>query len=335
MTEAGAIAAALSAWYGVDHRDLPWRTDPPQPWPIFVSEAMLQQTQVATVVPYFRRFLREFPTPAALAGAEEQQLMARWQGLGYYRRARNLQAAARLIVERHNGAVPRDPAALLALPGVGRYTAGAVASLAFGLPEPILDGNVIRVLCRLNKIEADSTTAAVQRHLWSDATALVRAAESPAVLNSALMELGATVCTPRSPKCLACPVREWCRGQLIADRLPTKKPKKPTPLIERDVWCVRDAAGCYALHQRPITGRWPGLWQFVTLEKDERPPGIQSGVLLGEVRHALTHRRYRFRAFHALGKVPGEKVPPARFGDHPMSKPQLKIAGLVRAVEHQ
>ena len=206
----------LLRWYDAHRRDLPWRIkngsrETLDPYRVLVSEAMLQQTQVATVIPYFDRFIGRFPTFRALADADEQDVLRLWQGLGYYSRARNLHAAAKRIVREFGGEMPRTAEALRQLPGVGRYTAGAVASIAFDCPAPIVDGNVARVLCRIDRIESDPRTdKPTLEEIWRRAEQILPAARC-GDFNSALMELGATVCTPRNPKCLICPMKKGCR----------------------------------------------------------------------------------------------------------------------------
>src|SRR5688500_13285875 len=195
----GAMVRRLTEWYRRTRRDLPWRVPPgarPDPYHVLVSEAMLQQTQVATVVPYFRRFIERFPTIADLARADEQDVLRMWQGLGYYTRARNLRAAAQAVVRDFGGELPRDLDSLLRLPGVGRYTAGAVATLAFDEPAAIVDGNVVRVICRLDRFESDPREKATSELIWRRAEQIVPARRA-GDFNSALMELGATICTPR------------------------------------------------------------------------------------------------------------------------------------------
>ena len=324
--------AALLGWYGAAARDLPWRGAGRTPWRVLVSEAMLQQTQVKTVLPFFARFVERFPTVESLAAADEEDVLRLWQGLGYYSRARNLQKAARAIVEQHGGEVPRTVEQLLNLPGVGRYTAGAVASIAFDVPAPILDGNVIRVLCRLDKIEADPRVTATQKRLWDRAAEVVDP-RRPGDFNSAMMELGATVCAPRSPQCLICPVAAFCQARAagVQDRIPPPKRAVETPLVERDVYRIADADGRLLVERRPPTGRWAGLWQFVT-----RPPGGPLPVTTaaprpaGEVRLGLSHRRYVFRVFDC--ETSDAAPPPLRFAgaaelaDLPMSRPQRRIA---------
>lgn len=265
---AASLAAPLESWFETARRDLPWRRRP-SGWHALVSELMLQQTQVSRVVERFDAFVARFPTPRALAEAPEDAVLALWQGLGYYRRARLLQAAARGIVERHDGEVPADRASLEALPGVGRYTAGAVASIAFGAREPIVDGNVARVLQRVHGKEGASTDRAVAAWAWSEATAFVAGAARPGVANEALMELGATVCTPAAPRCGACPVAGSCRARAegTADAIPAPKPRAARRTIVLVAARVERASdGAVLLEQRAATGLWARLWQPPTVE---------------------------------------------------------------------
>jgi A/G-specific adenine glycosylase len=312
---------SLLNWYDTNRRDLPWRAKPgdqtaPEGFAVLVSELMLQQTQVATVVPYFLRFMARFPTAGALAEATEQEVLRHWQGLGYYSRARNLHAAARIIVQKHEGRVPASMADLIDLPGVGRYTAGAVASIAFGIKAPILDGNVARVLCRLNKITTDPRAPATQKKLWQLAEEILPEARV-GDFNSALMELGATICTPRSPRCLLCPVKDFCQAFAagVQEEIPAPRIAKPTPEVHRWTLCVK-AGDDWLIEQRPATGRWASLWQFPTIEAGDKKPtaGLISRELkipvanvhrIGEIRHALTHRRYVFEVFTAQIKMAG------------------------------
>jgi A/G-specific adenine glycosylase len=344
----------LLGWYDRHRRDLPWRVAPgspraatPDPYHVLLSETMLQQTQVATVVPYFHRFVTRFPTLTDLARADLQDVLRLWQGLGYYRRARNLHACAKAVVDEHGGVVPRDVEALLSLPGVGRYTAGAIASLAYNTRAPILDGNVMRVLCRVDKVETDPRERDVQAVLWARAEAILPPARSRRAgdFNSALMELGATVCTPRNPQCLVCPVRAHCEAAAagVQDRIPLPKKTKTTPLFKRYVLCARHGRQ-FLIERRPETGRWAGLWQFKTLESNghaftagelRERLGLNVGEpsRLGAVRHGLTHRRYEFEAYVAdLRGEPGAGqvwVTLDELDAYPLSKPQLSIARLL------
>lgn len=263
-----ALAAPLEAWFESARRDLPWRRRPGG-WHALVSELMLQQTQVSRVVERFDAFVARFPTPRALAEAPEDAVLALWQGLGYYRRARLLQAAARGIVERHGGEVPSGRASLEALPGVGRYTAGAVASIAFGAREPIVDGNVARVLQRVHAKEGASTDRAVAAWAWSEATAFVAGAARPGVANEALMELGATVCTPAAPRCGACPLAGSCRARAegTVAAIPAPKPRAARrTLVLVAARVERASDGAVLLEQRAATGLWARLWQPPTAE---------------------------------------------------------------------
>ncbi len=300
-----ALRRALLRWYREQARDLPWRRTR-DPYAIWVSETMLQQTRVETVIPYYERFLARFPTVEALADAESDDLMEHWAGLGYYRRARNLQAAARKVVEEHGGALPDDVEGLLELPGVGRYTAGALASIAFDRPAPIVDGNVARVFARLFGIREDVRSAPVQARLWEEATALARG-RSPGDLNQSVMELGATVCTPRAPECLLCPLMRHCDAREAGDAeaLPVKPPKKPP----REVAAVAarvDRDGRVLAVRRPPGGLLGGLWELPgdELEAGETPEAAAARSLreragltakactpLGAIEHLFTHRR--------------------------------------------
>ena len=343
---ASAFARKLLSWYDRHRRDLPWRiprngTEATlDPFHILVSEAMLQQTQVATVIPYFERFLKRFPTITSLAEANEQEVLRQWQGLGYYSRARNLQRSARHVIEHHGGRLPRSVRELLELPGVGRYTAGAIASIAFGCRAPIVDGNVARVLCRLDKIERDPRERETGKLLWRRAGEILPSNRC-GDFNSALMELGATVCTPRNPKCLLCPVRVHCEAHAggVQETIPPPKKTQATPLLRRDVFCVR-RAGRWLIEQRPPTGRWAGMWQFVTVEAGKAvDPPVQRGDRIGTVTHGLSHRRYEFRVFY--GTLSGRDLP--KNGGHkrawvtlnqldryPLPRPHLKIAAMLQ-----
>jgi A/G-specific adenine glycosylase len=352
--ELNAFRRRLLAWYDRSRRVLPWRVDKgglPDPYHVLLSETMLQQTQVATVVPYFRRFIGRFPTLGDLAGTDEQEVLRFWQGLGYYSRARNLHRCAREIVQSLGGEVPRDVEKLLSLPGVGRYTAGAIASLAYDVRAPILDGNVTRVLCRLDAITTDPRDRDVQQRLWARAEEILprtRAGD----FNSALMELGATVCTPRNPSCLLCPVRGNCAAfaQGIAEKVPVPKKIRTTPLLERVVLCLRQGDR-YLIEQRPAKGRWASMWQFktfdagtangaVSVDQVREWVGLRTSppLELCIVTHALTHRRYRFDTYiaevldrapspgDALGVKCGIWVRLDGLSDYPLPKPHLEIA---------
>ncbi len=345
----GKFRSRLLNWYERNRRDLPWRLpmSAPRdarldPYHVLVSELMLQQTQVSTVVPYFHRFIARFPTVQALAGADEQEVLRLWQGLGYYSRARNLHAAAKKVVNEFHGRFPRAAQELRGLPGVGRYTAGAIASIAFDEPAPAVDGNVARVLCRLHGHESET-----QDEWWTCAGKLV-IGPRPGDFNSAMMELGATVCTPKAPKCLLCPVAEHCEALAggMQEKLPRAKERKITPLERRDVICVQHNDR-WLIEQRPAKGRWASMWQFVTLPRNGKPldgahvreaVGHQVGSLQkrATLKHTLTHRRYEFHVFIGAASRRSRKDDAGRvwvtleqLQQFPMSRPQSRIAQLL------
>lgn len=303
-------AAARSARSRADR--LAHATALPNPYHILVSEFMLQQTQVATVVPYFRRLVRAWPTVAALARARQQTVLLHWQGLGYYRRAVNLHRAARVIVREHGGRVPDTVEALLSLPGVGRYTAGAIASIAFGRRVAAVDGNVARVLSRLAGAAQND-----HKRLWELAEELV-SPRHPGQFNEGLMELGATVCLPRRPRCEACPVRRYClaKGTATGSR---RTPKAPPRGVTHHVLALQSGAQ-FLFQQRAAQGMWAKLWQMPTVElNDERAldgaqlrrrwtslvgAAISEPVKVGQVGHVTSHRRIRFVVWAARCREP-------------------------------
>lgn len=306
-----AIRDALQDWFRANHRDLPWRRTR-DPYAILISEAMLQQTRVETVIPYYERFLEKLPSFAALAAAQTDDVMALWAGLGYYRRAANLQACARAVVERHGGKLPRDEKALLALPGIGAYTAGALRSIAFLEEAPIVDGNVVRVLSRLFRIE--DGLGAARAEVWRLAAALVRGSR-PSDLNQGLMELGATLCTPRKPRCEACPLAARCDARAAGDaeRFPTGKTETAVrPLALELAWIERD--GAVLLVKRPDGGLWAGLWDLPShdgtggadgadglAERLGAAAGLEIAIESELARrvHVLSHRRVEARVWRA------------------------------------
>jgi A/G-specific adenine glycosylase len=257
------FAPALLAWFDRHGRqDLPWQ-HPRAAYRVWLSEVMLQQTQVATVIPYFERFVATLPTLAALAAAEEDTVLALWSGLGYYRRARFLHRAARLCVERHGGELPRDFEALAALPGIGRSTAGAILAQAHGLRFPILDGNVKRVLTRYHGIHGHPGLSAVERQLWQHADAHTPE-QRVADYTQAIMDLGATVCLRTRPRCEACPLAVDCvaRRDDLTTQLPTAKPGKALPTRATVMLILRDTRGRTLLERRGPQGVWAGLWSL-------------------------------------------------------------------------
>jgi A/G-specific adenine glycosylase len=275
----------LLDWFAAHARDLPWRRTR-DPYAIWISEVMLQQTQVKAVIPYWERWLRELPNVRALAGAPEPRVLKLWEGLGYYRRARDLRRAAQQILAGHGGRIPESYGALLALPGVGRYTAGAIASIAFNQPRPILDGNVLRVLTRVFAVRDNPRAPATNGRLWELAESLVRAAQATgradacSHCNQALMELGALLCTPRRPNCPACPWRRACRARRegLVDQLPVR-PRRAAPTPRRCLVFVFRRAGRYLVRQRPPGVVNAGLWEFPTVEA---PAGASPGTAARE-----------------------------------------------------
>ncbi|MBA2660883.1 MAG: A/G-specific adenine glycosylase [Bradymonadaceae bacterium] len=267
-SQISALRADLLGWYDEHQRALPWRGSE-DPYAVWVSEIMLQQTQVATVIAYYERWMVSFPSVEALAEATSDEVLEAWAGLGYYRRARALHAGAQLVVGEHAGKLPSDLAGLRSLPGVGAYTAGAIASIAFGQVEPLVDGNVARVLSRLWALSDDPKSGSGARALWEIAAGLVDPAR-PGDFNQALMELGATVCSPKSPACLICPLREACEG--YSSGQPTDFPpaqirvrQKPVGARTAIVQAGIGEQARYLIVQRPADGLLGGLWEFPTV----------------------------------------------------------------------
>ncbi len=323
--EIEAIQGALLRWFRSHARDLPWRRSR-DPYAVFVSEVMLQQTQAATVVPYFERWLATFPTWQALAEAPLERVLKAWEGLGYYHRARNLHRAAKMVCSGHGGRLPADYYKVLALPGVGRYTVGAICSIAFGMRLPVLDGNVVRVLSRLADFCERVNTGAAQRKLWAWAEALTPE-RHPGDFNQAMMELGALVCSRGKPACLLCPVRGFCRAKDPAS-LPHKGPRAvAVPLVEDVEVVVR--RGRVLLRNDPAAPRWPGLWQFPRLD------GCGDGAPWHELRFAFTRYRGQMRAWLRPSRKAGSHerwLTLEELATAPMPAPHRKLASRVEAL---
>ncbi|NNK16100.1 MAG: A/G-specific adenine glycosylase [Sulfitobacter sp.] len=313
-----ALPDLLLEWYDVHAREMPWRVGPaqrkngvqPDPYRVWMSEIMLQQTTVATVRDYFQRFVTRWPTVRDLAAAEDADVMGEWAGLGYYARARNLLKCARAVVEAHDGVFPADHAALLKLPGIGPYTAAALSSIAFDLPYAVLDGNVERVMARLYDIH--TPLPAAKPALMDKAEALTPPAR-PGDYAQAVMDLGATICSPKSPACGICPWRDPCAARAAGtqNELPKKTPKKAKPVRHGTVYLAQREDGAWLLETRPEKGLlggmlgWPGS-DWVDTEHD-RPQGTPPVAadwsdLNGEVRHTFTH-------FHLMLTVKTAQVP--------------------------
>lgn len=299
------LPQSLLAWYDVYAREMPWRVGPdarksgeaPDPYRVWMSEIMLQQTTVVTVRDYFQRFVTRWPTVLDLAAANDADVMAEWAGLGYYARARNLLKCARAVVEDHNGIFPADHAELLLLPGIGPYTAAAVSSIAFDLPHAVLDGNVERVMARMFNVQ--TPLPAAKPVLMARAVELTPHSR-PGDYAQAVMDLGATICSPRSPACGICPWREPCiaRAEGTATELPKKTPKKAKPVRHGTVYLARRPDGAWLLETRPEKGLlggmlgWPGSeWVDTSEARPEGTPPIDAlwENLTGEVRHTFTH----------------------------------------------
>lgn len=342
------IAQALIAWYRGARRDLPWRRTR-DPYAIWVSEVMLQQTRVAVVVPYWQRWMERFPSAVALAGAPLDEVLAAWSGLGYYGRAQNLHRGAREVVARYGGRLPDTAAELRSLPGIGRYTAGAIASMAFDRREPLVDGNVARVLARLFAVEEDVKSAAGQGRLWQLAAALVPA-DAPGDFNQALMELGATVCAPAAPRCAGCPLAASCRahregrtGEL--PRLPPRRREADKPLLAAAAaWVER--AGKLLLARREPGGLFGGLWELPQAASREALAETLAGFGLSwraprrpvhRHRQVLSHRRLAIAVYAApaTGRLAGTRRigPYQRAAWHPPgSLGELGLAAASRAI---
>jgi A/G-specific adenine glycosylase len=348
-----AFRRRLRAWYARHARDLPWRRTA-DPYAIWLSEVMLQQTQVETVKAYFERFLRALPTIQALADAPEREVLRLWEGLGYYRRAAQLHRAAQAIVREHGGRFPRDPAAVRGLPGIGRYTAGAILSIAFDQRQPILEANTVRLLSRLVGYAGDARTPAAQRLLWAAAEALLprRAAGR---FNQALMELGSQVCRPQAPRCAECPARTLCRACAEGRQadIPRPQAKPPAERLHEAAALVR-RGGRVLLLQWPEGRRWAGLWDFPRfavhgrsladvdrelVENVRRLSGVtvRAGPRLTTLRHGVTRFRITLDCYaaeylsgrRALDHLPVRWLRPADLESYPLSSTGRKLARLL------
>ena len=302
------MVAPLLSWYDDNRRILPWRENP-TPYRVWVSEIMLQQTRVEAVKPYFARFMAAFPDIDSLSKAPQERLLKLWEGLGYYSRARNLQKTAKLCAKQYNGQLPGSYEELLALPGIGEYTAGAVASIAFGEPVPAVDGNVLRVAARVLASQADIASPQTKKSLRADLEA-VMPSKRPGDFNQSLMELGATVCLPGgAPRCGSCPILPLCKGAALGlqGQLPVKAPKKERTFEEHTVM-VLVSGGKAALQKRPDKGLLAGLWEFPYTNGFLEADGVRSFVKergmnplgvtrMGDFIHVFTHREWHMRGF--------------------------------------
>ncbi|WP_071461106.1 A/G-specific adenine glycosylase [Bacillus massilinigeriensis] len=340
-----AFQKDLIDWFSREQRDLPWRKDQ-DPYKVWVSEVMLQQTKVDTVIPYFTRFLEQFPSIDALAGADEEKVLKAWEGLGYYSRVRNLQAAVREVKERYGGKVPDTPEAISTLKGVGPYTAGAVLSIAYGKPEPAVDGNVMRVLSRILLIYEDIAKPSARKTFERAVRQLIDHG-NPSYFNQALMELGALICTPTSPSCLLCPVNSHCEAyeQGAAQELPVKSKKKKQKTVELAAALLHDEEGRLLIRKRPATGLLGNLWEFPNTEVSASYPGERGQLqdylggeyksaptlsrLPEDIQHVFTHLIWNIRVFA------GCLVEPFELGDNCKLVSRAQLAEYAMPVSHQ
>jgi A/G-specific adenine glycosylase len=347
IPQPGEIRKRILSWYDTARRDLPWRTtgeESPDPYRVWLAEIMLQQTRVETVIPYYRRWLDLFPSLEVLAAAETGEVLRAWEGLGYYSRARNLHRAVREVVERYGSRLPDTAAGLRELPGVGRYTAGAIASIAFDREEPVVDGNVRRVLARW----ADEA-APGDAWLWAVAGELVRGPR-PGDLNQGLMELGATVCTPRNPRCEVCPAAGWCAARAGGTQhaRPARRRRGPLPRESHGV-AVVERGGAVLLARRRESGLLGGFWELPTamMSSDERAEACAERAVrerlgmevvafedLGALTHVFTHLRATYHAVRCRwlageprprGYEAAEWVPRESLERYPVSVAQRRL----------
>nr|WP_235858328.1 A/G-specific adenine glycosylase [Sutcliffiella cohnii] len=309
----------LIEWFSKEQRDLPWRKDQ-DPYKVWVSEIMLQQTKVDTVIPYFNSFIEQFPNIESLANAEEERVLKAWEGLGYYSRARNLQAAVREVHEVYRGVVPNNVKDISSLKGVGPYTTGAILSIAYGIPEPAVDGNVMRVLSRILLIREDIAKPKT-RKIFEEVIREIISKENPSFFNQGLMELGAIVCTPTSPSCLLCPVREHCRAfhEGEQNELPVKTKKKSTKQVNLVAGVFFDEKGNVLVQQRPENGLLAKLWEFPTVERvveletpkqqlqrfmlEENGINVEVEDYICDIQHVFSHLVWNINVY--VGKVNG------------------------------
>lgn len=303
---------ALMAWFRVSGRRMDWR-ETEDPYRIWVSEVMLQQTRVETVIPYYRRFLSSFPTVKALAGASLDRVLKSWEGMGYYARARNLHRAAGIVMKRHGGRLPRSTDALLALPGVGRSTAGAIAAIAFRQDVPILDSNVKRVVARLHAVREELRRPSVETTLWEYSRRMILTGKGRETA-LAMMDLGSMVCTPRNPACPACPLARWCEARRLGCQatIPHRAAKRRLPHRDVVIALIRNREGKFLIDRRPDRGLLGGLWEFPGGKRERGEPlagalargireelGLRVEILgkVGTIRHAFTHFRVSLHAY--------------------------------------
>jgi len=344
-----SLVSDLTRWYQKYHRDLPWRKTK-DPYKIWVSEIMLQQTQVSTVIPYYHRFLEAFPDINSLAAAPVTKVLAQWSGLGYYRRARYLHLGARYITRKCQK-FPDSPTEISKIPGIGPYTAGAILSIAFDLPTPIVDGNVQRILSRIFGIKSPLEDKQTQRKFWTIAEALVSRSKRPSLFNQAMMELGATVCLKSNPRCTPCPVSRQCVARIRGwqEQLPVKRDAPP---ISKLFWIkyIWEKDGKVWLTKNTQRGWWQGLWDLPGIELSSqseiathvkrvlKTPGIKSYRALRSYKHSVTRYRIHVTPYHLVTKIkpdlplPGRWIRVGSISRMPVSSLVAKVmSGLIRS----
>lgn len=349
------IRRALLNWYQINRRQLPWR-DTYDPYAIWVSEIMLQQTQVSTVIPFFQRFMQRFPTVFVLAEASEQEVLRYWEGLGYYRRARHLHQAACIMVQQHDGRIPQNEEELSSLPGFGRYTVNAVLSQAFGKRLPIVDANVARVICRLFAWKKILQCKETQSWLWSTAEAILPQTHV-GDFNQAWMELGQTICTTGRPSCLLCPLKFYCQGREFANQLPVRN-EKPLISSEYQRALIVTKGKQLLLAQRPThSSRWANMWEFPTQIMDSTDHSlstvnkqcqkltgysVEKPMLFNTIQYSITRYRVTLNVVKALWKSGKSHqreyqqlkwILPEQLLEYPLSVPQRRIAKLLLGKE--
>lgn len=305
----------LISWYHKHKRELPWRLTK-DPYKIWVSEVMLQQTKVDTVIPYYQHFIEKYPTPRALSEADEQEVLKMWEGLGYYSRARNLQNAVREVSASYGGEVPSDPDDLGSLKGVGPYTKGAILSIAFDQPHPAVDGNVMRVLSRIFNIGEDIAKSATKKLFEAYVTEII-SREDPSSFNQGVMELGATICTPKSPACLLCPVQKYCRAfaEGVEEQLPVKSKAKKQKTVSYGALLIKNEQHQHMIEKRSEDGLLANLWQFPMVPLDdisydhmadwiysEYGVSIQIGEKVDSFKHVFSHLIWKIDIYYAWTK---------------------------------
>jgi A/G-specific adenine glycosylase len=350
ITQKEKIQTRLLRWFERKGRDLPWRKTR-APYAIWVSEIMLQQTQVATVIPYYQKFLKSFPTVGHLARADLSKVLKIWEGLGYYSRARNLHRASQIVVNHFHGKIPENLKDLLSLPGIGRYTAGAILSIAYNKEAPILDGNVKRVLSRLFAISGDSSKGKTGKLLWNISESLIPKGCSNA-FNQALMDLGSGLCTPRDPQCLSCPLHHLCKGKASGkpERYPSKGVKKKIPHLEA-VSAVIRKDGKVLVNQRPPKGLLGGLWEFPNWKSEEKGRlrlrlrlrnyikkemgmNVEVKEFIGTFHQTYSHFKLTLHAYHCQAVYESQKrrwIPIRNLHLLPMSRIHRRIANILQS----